>query len=159
MLSQAIAHVAACVPRSALVVEKSNSQSAEIDALARFDGLDADCDCQMALASARRPQEMDGLTPIYKSQLTKCEDTIAIEGGLEREGKIGERLDRRGATYAQHRFDAAVLAKRQGPTPFQWLPEIGSERRIFDGTEMDGHDDCLRVLLKTNARRGTRDSC
>lgn len=88
-------------------------QRAEVDALASFDGFDAERHGEMAFAGSRRPEKMHRFMPVDETQLRKREDPISIEGGLEGEIEAGECFDGCQATHSQCRFYAAVLAQGQ----------------------------------------------
>jgi hypothetical protein len=67
----------------------------------------------MALAGARRAQEVDHLAAGDEAELGQGEDAVPVERGLEGEVEAGEGLDRRQAAHAQGRLDAAVLPQGQ----------------------------------------------
>jgi hypothetical protein len=67
----------------------------------------------VALAGARRAQEVDHLAAGDEAELGQGEDAVPVERGLEGEVEAGEGFDGPQAAHAQGRLDAAVLAQGQ----------------------------------------------
>lgn len=59
-----------------------------------LDGLNGESCREMALAGARRSEQMHDLGPVDELRLGQSQDPIAIERGLEAEVEAGQRLDR-----------------------------------------------------------------
>src|SRR5262245_14324946 len=68
-------------------------RACEVDAAAGLDGLDAEGSGEMTLAGSGRAEEVDDLVAVNEVELGERENTIAVEGRLEREVEAGERLN------------------------------------------------------------------
>jgi hypothetical protein len=79
------------------------------NAAAGTDGFDAESHGQVTLAGTGLADEMDHLAAIDEVELGECQDTVAIERGLEGEVEAGQRLDDTQPSHLERGLDAAGL--------------------------------------------------
>jgi hypothetical protein len=61
----------------------------EVDSFSHLHSLDAERDCQMALAGAGRSEQMHDLVALDEAKLGQCQDASFVEGRLEGEVEAG----------------------------------------------------------------------
>ena len=78
--------------RFALLIVDEIGEGREVDGPAGFDGFHPECQAEMTLAGAWRPNEMHDLGTVDELQFGKRHDAVLVEGRLEREVEAGQRL-------------------------------------------------------------------
>ena len=117
----------------------------EVDAAAGTDGFDAECHGQVAFAGAGLADEVDHLVAIDEVELGECQDTIAVERGLEGEVEARQRLDDTQPGHLQCRLDAAGL------TDGEFLGQQHLDR--LDGAELTAFDLLDQMVERLESAR------